>query len=63
MKRTIVLVMGLLFAGVFASNALAADPAPRTGYIEVCKQTAGSPAATGSFRFTINDAPSTRPAP
>ena len=44
----------MMFVGVFASQALAVvDPAQ--GWVEVCKQTTGTPALVGSARFAITD--------
>ena len=54
MKRALVVLVGMMFVGVFASQALAvADPGQ--GWVEVCKQTTGTPALIGSFRFAITD--------
>jgi len=54
MRKAFVVVVGLLFAGVFANQALAATVDPGGGYIEICK--AANPALTGQFQFTIHDA-------
>ena len=68
MRRGIVILLGFIVVGIWASTALAAAPAttstetvtttatdPLGGFIEVCKQSAGTPAATGNFQFTITD--------
>jgi hypothetical protein len=54
MKRTIPVLLGLVFAGIFAAHSFAAVD-PGTGWIQVCKQSAGSPAVVGSFTFAITD--------
>jgi len=53
MKRTLVVLFGLLFMGVFANSAFAATD-PLGGYIEVCK--APSTTLTGNFSFSVTDA-------
>jgi len=55
MKALGVFLLGLLVMGVFANQALAGTSWTRDGYIKVCKQSTGSPAATGNFQFTVND--------
>jgi hypothetical protein len=41
--------------GLFANQALAATWDPGNGFIEVCKNSVGTPAVTGSFAFKITD--------
>ena len=55
MRRTLVVLLGLLFGGVFANQALATNGEydPGGGYIEVCK--APSTTLTGDFQFTVTD--------
>ena len=54
MKRALVVLLGMMFVGVFAGQALAVVD-PGQGWVEVCKQTTGTPALVGSFRFAITD--------
>jgi hypothetical protein len=54
MKRTIPVLLGLMIAGIFAAHSFAAVD-PGTGWIQVCKQSAGSPPVVGSFTFAISD--------
>jgi len=53
MAKLLAVLVGLIGAAVFAVPAFAEG----TGFVEVCKA-AGSPAVTGSFAFSVNDAPS-----
>jgi len=52
MRKLVVVVVGILFAGVLAGQAFAANGTG--GYIELCK--APNAALTGSVQFTIADA-------
>jgi hypothetical protein len=52
MRKLVVVVLGILFAGVLAGQAFAANGTG--GYIELCK--APNAALTGSAQFTIADA-------
>ena len=51
MRKTLVVVLGLLLGGIFANAALAANGTG--GYVEICK--AANPALTGTFQFTVHD--------
>src|SRR6476646_4616218 len=63
MKRTIPVLLGLMFAGIFAAHSFAAVD-PGTGYIQVCKQSAAAPnAVIGNFRFLVSDQGGTHPLP
>ena len=51
MRKTLVVVLGILLGGIFANSALAANGTG--GYVEICK--AANPALTGTFQFTVHD--------
>ena len=55
-KRTLVVLAGMVFAAIYANQAFAAIDPANAGWIQVCKQSAAAPnAVIGNFRFEIKD--------
>src|SRR5579871_1815995 len=62
MRRGIIVLLGLVAAGIFANGALATPwTDPGGGWVKICKFSAAAPVAvTGSFNFSIHDSAGTQ---